>query len=143
MLTWLLALPTWAKAAIIGVALVGALQVRHWWQVRSLNRQIQTLTRELKDERTVNATLRIALADLSANQEKLVTQIRDQNASIVALQTRTRTIEANASAAALRAIRAGEAAAAALRARDERATRVIPPGFQELNTWLVDRFAQQ
>lgn len=137
MMMWMLALPNWIKAAAVGVALIGVLQVRHWWTVRGLHKEIAELTQDLEHEKAASAELRVALADLTTNQEKLKADIAKQNTAIASLTAQARVMESRATAASLRALRASEAAAAALREPD---VVRLPPGQAAMNSWLSERF---
>lgn len=143
-MTWLLALPAWIKVAVGSLAIIGLLQVQHYFQVRGLRNDIKTLTQSLKDEQTANATLRVQVANVVANRNELAGQIAGQNAKIAALQLSADRAKAAADAATIRALRAGEAASRALLAGN--ATPTAPPtspGPEEFNRWMSEQFSQQ
>lgn len=132
---WILALPSWAKAAIIGGVLFAGFQVQHWWTVRGLREDIAELTQNLNLERAAMAELRVALIDVQSNRDKLEAVIRQQNDAIELLQARARQVEASANLRVARAVRAGEEAARQLRATTTR----VPPGHEAMNLWLRER----
>ena len=96
MFGFLLGLPATFKVALVGLVLVGALQARHWWQVRGLEREIATLTQALDQERTANADLRVGLSDVQANRDTLASRLREQGRAIDLLQARAKQAESAA-----------------------------------------------
>lgn len=139
MFLWLMALPAAIKVAIAGVLLLVALQVGHWWQVRGLRNQIEQLNVALDKERVASAQLRVSLSDLEQNRDKLADEIAKQSAAIAEIQTRATQQAQRARADALAQIRAAERRAEELR---NVATSTVPPGHENMNAWLVSRFAQ-
>lgn len=139
MISLLLGMPTWVKAAIAGAALLGLLQVRHWWEVRGLEKQIATLTDERDAERTANAALRVSLSEVQANRDTLESRLREQGRAIELLQVTAKAAESKAALASARAIAAGRKASEALRAP----TTSVPPGHGAMNEWLRIRFARE
>jgi|SRR3990167_5217050 len=139
MFGFLLGLPATFKVALVGLVLVGALQARHWWQVRGLEREIATLTQALDQERTANADLRVGLSDVQANRDTLASRLREQGRAIDLWQVRAQASDARASVLATRLLREGAARAADLRAPETR----VQPGHAAMNEWLQNRFARQ
>ena len=138
MIGFMLGLPATVKIALVGLALVCALQARHWWQMRGLEREIATLTQALYQERTANADLRVGLSDVQANRDTLASRLREQGRAIDLLQARAKQAESAAALAAARALEAGRRASEALRAP----TTTVSPGHDAMNTWLQERFTR-
>src|SRR3990167_1097882 len=109
MIGFMLGLPATVKIALVGLALVCALQARHWWQMRGLEREIATLTQALDQERTANADLRVGLSDVQANRDKLASRLREQGRAIDLWQGRGQGSDARASVLATRLLREGAA----------------------------------
>lgn len=138
MFAMILGLPTWLKAALVGAALLGAVQVQHWWEVRGLNNQIKNLTMELGQEKVANAELRIAVSDVSANRDKLVSTIKEQNGAIELLRADGQRLSAEASLRVTRAFERGRAVSEGLRSP----TSTVPPGHAGMNEWLANAFKE-
>lgn len=136
MFGFLLGLPATFKVALVSLALVGALQVRHWIQVRGLEREIATVTQALDREKAATADLRVAVSDVQANRDRLSAAIREQNDSIALMQAAAKAAASAADARVARALRQGVEEAAGLRRPETR----VPPGHAAMNEWLVERF---
>lgn len=137
-LNLVIGLPNWLKVAMAGAVVIGVLQVRHVIQVRALERQVSTLTADLKIEQTANAQLRVGLADVSANRDMLASRLREQSRAIELLQVRAKEAESASALLATRALAAGRKASEALRAP----TSTITPGHEGMNRWLQAQFAR-
>lgn len=131
-------IPGWLKVALLGGILIGGLQVKHWWETRSLNNQITELTHLLDQERVASAELRAAVSDVSANRDTLVSRIREQNSAIEGMKVQAKQEETAAVSRALRAVREGERSAAALRST----TTNVAPGHNNMNRWMEETFAK-
>lgn len=138
MLAMVLGLPSWLKVAIVSIALIGVINVRHWFIERGLRKEIATVTQALKTEKAATAELRVAVADVSANRDQLQARIREQNRAIELLQAQARQADARAALAATRALQAGHVVSEALRAPDTH----VPPGHAAMNLWFQETFAR-
>lgn len=135
----LLGLPTWLKAAIAGIALLGVLQVRHFWEVRGLKAQIATLTAERDAERAATVELRVGLSDVQANRDMLAARMREQSRAIDLQQAHARQADAQSALAAARVVAVGRQLSEALRATT--AVRpLVAPGHEAMNRWLQEQF---
>ena len=134
-MVWLLALPSWIKAAAVGVVIIGALQVAHWIKVRGLEKQMERLEVNLPLEKAATADLRIAVSDVSANRDKLESRLREQNSAIDNLQVRAKASESRAALLATRLLQVGTKQAEELRLP----TTTVPPGHEAMNNWLQNR----
>ena len=141
MFGFMLGLPAAFKVALVGLVVVGALQARHWWQVRGLEREIATLTQALNQERTANAQLRVGLADVQANRDTLASRLREQSQAIEILSARARGAEAAAALSATRVLEAGRKLSEALRASSGPAR--VAPGHAAMNDWIQGQFARK
>ena len=138
MLTTLFALPSWLKVAIVSVAVVGAVNMRHWWIERGLRKEIATLTQVIGNQKTENDIIRQQVFEIGVNRDMLRARIVEQNRAIEVLQQTARTLEAKAAVRAVRVLSDGASTAAELRAPDTH----VAPGHLAMNTWLQERFAQ-
>ena len=136
MISLILGLPNWLKMSIGAILLLGVIQVRHGLEVRGLKKQIASLTQSLDKEKAATAELKIAVADITANRDKLVETVKTQNSRIEGIQVEAKRSEAAAVARALRTITAGEAVSRELRSPET----VVVPGNDGMNKWLKVTF---
>lgn len=136
MISTILGLPNWLKMSIGAILLLGVIQVRHELKVRGLKKQITELTQSLDKEKAATAELKIAVADITANRDKLVETVKSQNSRIEGIQVEAKRSEAAAVARALRTITAGEAISRELRSPET----VVVPGNDGMNKWLEVTF---
>lgn len=134
MIAWLLAKPL-VLLGLGAVLVLGVRETQHFFTIRSLRGDITRLEMVLDQERTAAAAFKVALATVESNRATLESIIREMNARLDTLQARARQVEAAANLRVARALRAGEAQAAALRAETTR----VPPGHAAMNQWLTER----
>jgi septal ring factor EnvC (AmiA/AmiB activator) len=124
-------------ASIAGVVLLGfgGLLAQDFFEDRGFRNEITRLQQELRNEVQANAGLRLAVSAHETSLEKLKATIAEMNARLDTMNARARQIESAANLRVARALRAGEEAAAALRAETTR----VPPGNEAMNSWLRER----
>lgn len=131
----------WVKVAIGAVAVIGLLQLHHWWNTRDIKRDLASTQEQLKT--TQEAALEAAKEAArnsereEANRKDQQAAIEKQNQRIAASAARVREVEANAALTAFRVAEEGRLIAAALRDRSS----TVPEGPEGLNVWLTQRFA--
>lgn len=134
---WLIARPS----VLIGVgvlALFGVRETQHYFDVRGLRKDIAALQMQFDQERLANASLRQGLTESQANNQQLVSTIKQMNSNLELAAAKTRQIEAAANLRVARAVKAGQDAARELRAPDTH----VPPGHMAMNQYLQARFGQ-
>lgn len=139
-------LPGGMQLGLVGMVLVGTLSgyghLKSWWTVRGLNQTIATQAQSLKDKDAEiasyvaqTAKLETAIAEQNLNLTNLRDTIRQQSEQVAAFALKAQASDAKAALSALDALRAGEQAAAAIRANTDR-----PSGAASMNQWLAERF---
>jgi len=136
MLTSILMLPSWAKTAIVAAVILGAVHARHWWVERGLRAEIATVTVDRDQQRAAVAEMKIAIADVSANRDRLASTVRSQNEAIAVLEQRAKAAETAAALRAVRVVSRGREEADALRAPKS----TVRPGNDAMNAWFQQQF---
>lgn len=129
-------LPASFKVAGVAVLLMGALEVKHWWTVRGLRKQVAAQMQTIKDERAANAELRSAVSDQNVTITTLTARLKEQSSAILIWQAKAKASDANAAKKAVDAVRAGENAAEAIRSGHTH----LEPGHAAVNQALCERF---
>jgi hypothetical protein len=133
-----IAWPAWVHLSIAAVLLFGGMQWKHAREVGRLKKDIATLTETLNQERLVHADTLVALQSERSNVTTLHARVREQNSAILLIQAKAKQSESAAAARAIEALRAGEAAAAAIRSGHTH----LEPGHDAVNEWLKARVGQ-
>lgn len=125
-----LKLPNWVKGVAVVALLFGATEARHAWIDRGLHKQISSLQQQLKDEKADAAQLKVDVAEVTANRDRIELLLKQQSSDIQHLKDVTATLSAQASTSALRILKLGQQ-----RQNDLRNDRK-PTNPEELNKWL-------
>lgn len=133
MIGWFVGLSSLVKVALVGVLLVGGMQVRHTLTVRGLEKRIAEAEAKRDQEVAANAALRLGLEQTAASLSKLEDATQAQNRAIATMRTQARAMESLAESAALRALREGEQAVEHLQGEG------VPAGPDAMNAWLSER----
>lgn len=125
----------WVKVAIGAVAVIGLLQLQHWWTTRDLRRDLAKQEQLLK---TTQEEAAKASAEAARNAEREEANRKDQQAAIDQQNARIRNMaatvrqaEAAATIAAMRVLTESRTAADALLD----ASSPVPVGYEALNDW--------
>lgn len=119
------AMPSWMKVGLAMAAVVGVLQLQHWWTVRGLNNAIKDVRFELASEKASNANLRIGVSE--------------QNRAIERTTSTIKIIQAEAAKEAIQVTLEGERTSEALR---EEKSNPVEPGYEAMNEWLASQFEE-
>ncbi len=116
--------PMWLKTAFVVGVLFLVFEIKHRIDTAKLNKQITTLSEQVKTEQLDNARMQIG--------------IEQQNAAIAKVSSDSKRIAADAATRALRALKAGQATSAELKSPQT----VVPSGAAGMNEWMRSKFPE-
>ena len=116
--------PMWLKTSLAVGVLFLVFEIKHRIDTAKLNKQIVTLSEQVKTEQLDNARMQIG--------------IEQQNAAIAQVSAQSKKIAADAATRALRVLKAEQATSAELKSPQT----VVKPGAAAMNEWMHSKFPE-